>query len=41
MTLEAKKKINLKKIVERLQEKGINVQICKRPRLKYLEAKNI
>jgi len=40
MTLEAKKKIHLNKIVERLREKGINVQICKRPSIKCIGAKN-
>ncbi|WP_268888420.1 hypothetical protein [Heyndrickxia shackletonii] len=42
MTLEEKKKkkMNLKKIAEKLQEKGINVQICKRPSFKWISTKN-
>lgn len=42
MTLEEKKKkhINLKKIAKKLQENGINVQICKRPTFKCMGTKN-
>ncbi|KYC90366.1 hypothetical protein B4102_3874 [Heyndrickxia sporothermodurans] len=42
MTFEArkKKKINLKNIVEKLQKKGINVRICKRPNFKYMGNQN-
>lgn len=38
MTLNAmkKKNINLKKIAEKFQEKGINVQVCKRPVFKCI-----
>lgn len=32
---DIKKKINFKKIVEKLKEQGINAQICKRPNLIY------
>lgn len=30
-----KKKINFKNIVKKLQEQGINAQICKQPKMKF------
>ncbi|WP_281397272.1 hypothetical protein [Heyndrickxia vini] len=41
MPLEAKKKkMNVKKIAEQLQKKGINVQICRRPNFKCMGTQN-